>query len=193
MESDKLSLQRKMAIKSVKDKVEEQSQKIAHTEMIIGDQMQAIRRQEKMLDECKSLLQKVGGAKTEKKGENEHGTVMRELQSVYDKYLRIYGKKRVSTQKQRDRISDMIDEDGPKKFEQKWLEIGDDADNQIEGEDHYRGSSRYGGYPISKNNNYLTYIQKPYSLFQRRRRYRPMIINNMNANLRSGLMFTRVY
>ena len=38
-DSDKLSIQRKMAIKSVKDKVEEQSRSIAKNEMAITDQM----------------------------------------------------------------------------------------------------------------------------------------------------------
>ena len=70
-ESDKLSLQRKMAIKSVKDKVEEQAQKIAHSEMLIGDRVQAMRRQEKMLSECKNLLEKVGGAADVKDAKGE--------------------------------------------------------------------------------------------------------------------------
>lgn len=48
-ESDKLSMQRKMAIKSVKDKVDEQAQKIGQSEIVIQDQMQTMRRQEKML------------------------------------------------------------------------------------------------------------------------------------------------
>ena len=65
-ESDKLSLQRKMAIKSVKDKVEEQAQKIGQAETVIQDQMQTMRRQEKMLTQCKSLLEKVAGGADEK-------------------------------------------------------------------------------------------------------------------------------
>jgi len=87
----------------------------------------------------------------------------------------------------------MIDEDGPRKFEQKWLEVGDDVGDQVKDHDRYPGPNRYSGHPFSQSSNYLSYIQKPYSLFQRRRRYRPMVINNMNANLRSGLLFTKVY
>ena len=43
-ESDKLSLQRKMAIKSIKDKVDEQASKIMKNEMLITDSLQMARR-----------------------------------------------------------------------------------------------------------------------------------------------------
>ena len=124
-----------MAIKSVRDKVEEQSQKIAQTEMLVSDQIASTRRQEKMLSQCESLLEKVEkeNAGKNRKSEGEQGTAYRELQTLYDQYLKVHGKKSVGTQKQRDRIAELIDEDGPKKFEQNWLAIGDNTDNQPEG------------------------------------------------------------
>lgn len=51
-EHDKLSIQRKLAIKSIKSKVEEQSRKIAKNEMVITDQLAILRRKEKLLGQC---------------------------------------------------------------------------------------------------------------------------------------------
>jgi len=58
-ESDKLSLQRKMAIKSIKDKVDEQAAKITQNEMLITDSWQQVRRQEKLLNQCSALMDQV--------------------------------------------------------------------------------------------------------------------------------------
>jgi len=119
-ENDKLSMQRKMAIKSIKSKVEEQSRKVAQNEMVITDQLQVIKRREKILGQCSALLEQIE--------EGADVNVMGELQHLYHKYLSAYEKKSVKTTLQRDHIQDMIDKDLPKRFEQKWLDILDDVD-----------------------------------------------------------------
>jgi len=114
---------------------------------------------------------------------------VRELQVLYDKYNHAYLNKRVSTQVQRDMIGEMIQEDAPRKFEQKWIDILDEVDQEME------GVAGFGNAPLLAryNNNYLSYVQKPYSLFQRRRRYKPMTVTTLNSNIRSGMLFTKVY
>ena len=93
---------------------------------------------------------------------------------------------------QRDLIGEMIDEDLPKNFEQKWIDILDEVDQEIEGVGFGFGNSN-APMLARYNNNYLSYVQKPYSLFQRRRRYKPMTVTTLNANIRTGLLFTKVY
>jgi len=75
----------------------------------------------------------------------------------------------------------------------------EDVDREIDG-DNYRHEQgevflgRYSRFPIgAQRNNYLTLIQKPRALFQRRRKYKPLAISNMNANTRQALFMTKVY
>ena len=85
--------------------------------------MQTLRRQEKMLSQCEALLKQVGP--DDKKSSN-----YKEMQSVYDQYQRVFGKKGVNTQMQRDHIQEMIDEEGKKKFEENWMGVGEDRDRK---------------------------------------------------------------
>ena len=86
--------------------------------MVITDQLQVLKRREKMVGQCSVLLEQL----------EEGGDVMSELQALYDKYLSVYDRKSVKTQMQRDHIGEMIDKDLPKRFEKKWLDILDDVD-----------------------------------------------------------------
>ena len=96
-------------------------------------------------------------------------------------------------------IADMIDEEDKAAFERKWMDRLDDVDREIDGENYHKGQSdpvlgRYSRFPIgAQRNNYLTLIQKPYALFQRRRTYKPLAISAMSANMRRALCMTRVY
>lgn len=62
---------------------------MAKNEMVITDQLQVIKRREKMLGQCSALLEQI-----------EDGgdvNVMGELQHMYDKYLSAYHNKGVKT------------------------------------------------------------------------------------------------
>ena len=59
-----------MAIKSIKDRIEEQSRTIAKNEMMITDQFQQIKRREKMIGQCKALIEQID------KFEHEESTIM---------------------------------------------------------------------------------------------------------------------
>ena len=128
---------------------------------------------------------------------------MTELQRVYDKYQKIYGPRRqrtaTKTNLQRDMISEMIDEEDKAAFEQKWMDRLDDVDRELDGDNHRKEQGdpvlgRYSRFPIgAQRNNYLTLIQKPYALFQRRRKYKPLAISNLNANMRQALFMAKAY
>lgn len=85
-----------MAIKSIKDKVDEQAEKIMQNEILITDSLQQVRRQEKLLNQCGALMDQVD-AQGEEAAAAPSSNIVRELQSMYDKYLKAYGKKRLTT------------------------------------------------------------------------------------------------
>lgn len=54
--------------------------------------MQGVRRQEKLVNQCKELLDQIDGSS--RFPSEASTTVMDELQRVYDKYQKIYGPRR---------------------------------------------------------------------------------------------------
>ena len=150
-----------------------------------------------MINQCKELLEQAERAPA------ATSTAMAELQRVYDKYQKIYGPRRqrtaTKTSLQRDMISEMIDAEDKAAFEQKWMDRLDDVDRELDGDNHRKEQGdpvlgRYSRFPIgAQRNNYLTLIQKPYALFQRRRKYKPLAISNLNANMRQALFMAKAY
>lgn len=57
---------------------------------------------------------------------------------MYDKYLKAYGKKRLTTQYQRNYIDSLIDDDKATKFEKKWTDLLEDVDHEIEGTENFK-------------------------------------------------------
>ena len=57
--------------------------------MVITDQLQVLKRKEKMLGQCSALLDQLE--------DGSDITIMSELQSLYEKYLHAYDKKSVKT------------------------------------------------------------------------------------------------
>jgi len=62
----------------------------------------------------------------------------------------------VKTQIKRDRIAEMIDEDLPRRFEKKWMDIIEDVDNEMHKNTDFEKQNqldfyqnRYSKYPIS--------------------------------------------
>ena len=75
-------------------------------------------------------------------------------------------------------------------FERRWMDRLEDVDREMDGENLRKEETgpvlgMFSRYPVgAKRNNYLTLIQKPYALFQRRRKYKPLASTHLNANIR---------
>ena len=80
-----------------------------------------------MVGQCKALIDQI--EKVDDYGETVGDqNLVRELQVMFDKYSHAYLNKRVGTQVQRDIIGEMIEEDLPRNFEQKWMDLLDEVD-----------------------------------------------------------------
>lgn len=167
-ESDKLSLQRKMAIKSIKDKVDEQASKIIKNEMLITDSLQMARRQEKLLQQCSTLLGEVEAQGGQEAADASPSNIVRELQTLYDRYLKAYGNKKLTTQYQRNYVDSLIDDDDATKFEKKWTDLLDDVDSEMEQTDKFKILNRN---QATVKNNYVGFgtTANAYRFYGRRR------------------------
>lgn len=145
-----LSFRRKLAIQSIKEKLDQQAATLNSKELAANDLMQGVRRQEKLINQCKELLEQA------ERAPSSSSTAMAELQRVYDKYQKIYGPRRqrtaTKTNLQRDMISEMIDAEDKFAFEQKWMDRLDDVDRELDGDNHRKDGDpvlgRYSRFPV---------------------------------------------
>lgn len=102
-----LSYSRKLAINSLKTKLDEQSTKIQKNEDMVYDQMQALKRHDKMLNKADAMVKQVETSDGELKEK-----IVKELNAVFDKYCKTYSgagpKREVSKFSRKDRITQYI-------------------------------------------------------------------------------------
>jgi len=84
-------------------------------------------------------------------------------------------------------VGDLIEQEGARalNFEKKWTDLLEDVDRDMAGgrlaesAKRHERFQRYAQNPVTKmtNNFFLASVQKQYGTFQRRRRYRPLILH----------------
>lgn len=126
------------------------------------------RRQEKLLQQCSTLLDEVEAQEGDDAADAPPSNIVRELQTLYDKYLKAYGKKKLSTQYQRNYVDSLIDDDNAVKFEKKWSDLLDDVDSEIDQTDKFKILNRN---QAAVKNNYVGFgtTANAYRFYGRRR------------------------
>ena len=89
-ESDTLSVQRKVALQGVKDRIDKQAELLTEEELEIKERSGSVRRQLEMLNSLKETLERIQKVLPSEK--ERHNSLLKEARVQFDKYLRLYAK-----------------------------------------------------------------------------------------------------